>query len=448
MTESTTFVFIACQNGAEVALKQEVAREQPNLRLAFSRPGFLTFKLLRSTPLPQGWSEQLVFARAAGFCLGKTQAATPTERAAEVWNLVGDLPVTDLHVWPRDQYTPGFRDYEPGPTPESEEARKVIEAQRPATRGGDLSKLDGGAAGKIANIPGFPTMTLGGALIADVVLVSPTEWWIGCHQPQADFAKRPGGFSSATLPPNVVSRAWLKMNEAVEWSGFDLKAGETCVEIGSAPGGASQYLLSRGLKVMGVDPAVMDPVVMADQKFRHIRKRSKEVPRAEFVGVEWLTCDVNLPPNYTLDTVKAIVTHRGVKFKGMLLTLKLVEWSLAEEIPKFLAKVRAMGFRRVVARQLHHNRQEICVAASDYREKSIEPAPKKEKAPDERPPGRTFHRPKSGGPPTRGSKPRKSAGPARSAKPARPAKPGRVAKPARSPKPVDRSRKPPRRGKR
>jgi 23S rRNA (cytidine2498-2'-O)-methyltransferase len=122
------------------------------------------------------------------------------------------------------------------------------------------------------------------------------------------------------------------------------------------------------MHVIGVDPAMMDPTVLADERFHHIRKRSKEVPRQNFVGVDWLTCDVNLPPNYTLDTVKAIITHPGVRFKGMLLTLKLVDWSLAAELPRYVARVRSWGFRQVAARQLHHNRQEVCVAASGFRD--------------------------------------------------------------------------------
>ena len=202
---------------------------------------------------------------------------------------------------------------------------------------------------------------------ADVIIVTPDEWWVGIHPVHSLTASWPGGFLQAELPEHAVSRAWLKMQEAVLWSEFRLQAGEKCVEIGSAPGGASQYLLSQGLQVSGVDPAMMDPAVIADKQFRHIRKRSKEVPRQEFVGVDWLTCDVNLPPNYTLDAVKAIVSHPGVQFKGMLLTLKLVEWSLADDLPKYLGRIRSMGFRQVAARQLHHNRQEVCVAASGYK---------------------------------------------------------------------------------
>ena len=39
------FLFVTCQVGAEKAVKGEVAQRWPEFRLAFSRPGFLTFKL-------------------------------------------------------------------------------------------------------------------------------------------------------------------------------------------------------------------------------------------------------------------------------------------------------------------------------------------------------------------------------------------------------------------
>ncbi len=158
-------------------------------------------------------------------------------------------------------------------------------------------------------------------LVADVVIVDEQEWWVGYHEAHSLVSSWPGGFLQTPLPPDAVSRAYLKMHEAVLWSGFDIQEGQRCVEIGSAPGGASQFLLAQGLDVIGIDPAVMDPVVLANPHFRHVRMRSKEVPRREFIGVDWLTSDVNLPPNYTLDAVKAIVHHPGVKFQGMLLTL-------------------------------------------------------------------------------------------------------------------------------
>jgi 23S rRNA (cytidine2498-2'-O)-methyltransferase len=125
-------------------------------------------------------------------------------------------------------------------------------------------------------------------------------------------------------------------------------------------------LLNRGASVIGVDPAEMHPLVLGHPRFRHIRRRSKEVKRSEFVGVNWLTCDINLPPNYTLDTIEAVVAYPGVKLRGILLTLKMIDWSLAASIPEYVERVRSWGFRNVNVRQLHHNRREVCLAASDF----------------------------------------------------------------------------------
>jgi 23S rRNA (cytidine2498-2'-O)-methyltransferase len=142
-----------------------------------------------------------------------------------------------------------------------------------------------------------------------------------------------------------------------------LAPGDECVEIGCAPGGASQALLDRGLFVTGIDPAEVDPTVAAHPHFRQLRKRGKEVRRNEFVGVRWLAADVNLAPNYTLDTVEAIVNHPGVSIRGVVLTLKLANWELADLLPEFAARVHGWGFRDVRMRQLVTGGQEVCLVA-------------------------------------------------------------------------------------
>ena len=144
---------------------------------------------------------------------------------------------------------------------------------------------------------------------------------------------------------------------------FPLEAGDQFIEIGSSPGGASEALLKRGLSVVGIDPAEMDPAILAHPRFTHIRKRGHEVRRREFAKARWLAADLNVAPSYTLDTVEAIVTHRGVNIRGLILTLKLPEWNLAEQIPEYLDRVRSWGYDNVRARQLQYDRQEICVAA-------------------------------------------------------------------------------------
>ena len=72
---------------------------------------------------------------------------------------------------------------------------------------------------------------------------------------------------------------------------------------------------------------------------------------------------MNVAPDYTLDAVEAIVTHREVNIEGLLLTLKLLDWDLAERVPEYLAHIAALGYPQLMARQLQHGRQEICVVA-------------------------------------------------------------------------------------
>ena len=175
------------------------------------------------------------------------------------------------------------------------------------------------------------------------------------------------------LPAQAVSRAWLKMEEALRWAELPIPPGAHWAEIGSAPGGSSQALLQRGYAVTGVDPAEMDAAVASHPRFTHLRCRVPQVARREFRKIRWLAADMNVAPNYTLDAVESIVTYREVNIRGMLLTLKLPQWSLAENIPAYLDRIRGWGYNIIRARQLQSNRREFCVAAlqKPFRRKSL-----------------------------------------------------------------------------
>lgn len=130
-----------------------------------------------------------------------------------------------------------------------------------------------------------------------------------------------------------------------------------------APGGSCQAPLQRGYHVVGIDPAAMDPRILGYPRFTHIRRRSAAVRRRDLRKVRWLAADMNVPPAYTLDAVQSLVTHAEVHIRGMLLTLKLPQWKLAQEVPAYLDRIRSWGYNVVRARQLQHNRREFCVAA-------------------------------------------------------------------------------------
>jgi 23S rRNA (cytidine2498-2'-O)-methyltransferase len=335
--------------GAEKAVKGEVAQRWPDFRFAYSRPAFLTFKLSEQQYLAPDFNLSSVFARTYGFSLGKVSQNDPAF-AQEFWNLLGDRPIRQIHVWERDRAEAGVHGFEPSITPAASAAYEVLRTACP--------RPEWLAPGNHLQQQAAP-----GDWIADCILVEPNQWWVGFHRARSVPSRWPGAILSLDLPDEAVSRAWLKMEEALQWSQLPAAAGARFAEIGSSPGGASQSLLGRGFEVIGIDPAEMAPQILQNPKFRHIRRRVIQVPRRAFRKVRWLTADMNVAPNFTLDAIEAIVTHAEVNIRGMLLTLKLPQWHLASEVPAYLARIRSWGFNRVRARQLAHNRREICVAA-------------------------------------------------------------------------------------
>ena len=386
MPSPNSFIFLTCQIGAEAAVKGEIARRWPDFRFSYSRPGFLTFKLPENVAYAEDLDLDSVFARAYSFSLGKVQGDDPDEMAKKVWEVFGERKADRIHVWPRDAAEPGEHGYEPSLTPESFEIhRKILAAcSQPSMLAKDAAEMCRPSSRADR-----------GEAILDCVLVAPGEWWIGRHRVGSIASSWPGGMLSLkngtglicakqpadrpekeTCPVFVktpVSRAWLKMEEALRWSRLPIPRGARVAEIGSAPGGSSQVLLARGCFVTGIDPAEMDPAVLADPCFTHLRRRSTQVRRREFRKIRWLAVDMNVAPSYTLDAVEEIVAHPEINIRGLILTLKFPDWSLAAEVPQYLARIKSWGYNLIRARQLQHNRREICVAAlqKPFRRKTL-----------------------------------------------------------------------------
>jgi len=343
-----SFLFVTCQVGAEAALKREVASRWPDFRFSYSRPGFLTYRLPEGfEPNPRArFSLGCVFARTYGFSLGKAEGTDDDLRAKAVWELAAACQPEKLHVWQRDVAMPGHRGFEPGSTESTAAAEEAIRRHAP----NGVQVHSNPVAGR-------------GQVVLDCVMVSPDEWWVGWHRAEDLSSRLPGGVHRIEVPPNVESRAYLKMEEGLRWSRLPIRPADRCAEIGCSPGGASQALLARGLSVTGIDPALPSQAVLDHPQFVHWRKRGSDVRRQDYRKMKWLFADVNLAPKYTLDMVEGIVTHPMVNVRGMLLTLKLLDWRLADEAPQYIERVRAWGYELVDARQLAHNRQEICLAA-------------------------------------------------------------------------------------
>jgi 23S rRNA (cytidine2498-2'-O)-methyltransferase len=337
------FLFVACQAGAEKALKSELSREHPELAFAYSRPGFVTFKSkLESLG---NFELQSVFARAYGESLATLKNGDLAAGVLlEAERMSGGKPVR-LHVFERDSHEPGAEPLGFVPGALADQAQSLILAAD--TKG---LFLEGVVAQAI------------GELVLDVIVVSGGEWWVGRHEHSLRHHAWPGGNPRLVLPEEAPSRAYIKLREALLWSRAPVREGDLAVEIGSAPGGASYALLEHGLRVLGIDPAIVKPVVSLAPNYRHLSKSVMFVEAEELPEeIDWLLLDMNADPDVSILGAERIA-DLCPQLLGVILTLKLNEWSFADRIPDYLKRLReSLGLSRIRATQLAHNRREICV---------------------------------------------------------------------------------------
>lgn len=345
--QSADFVFAVCQVGAEGALKAEVARLHPGWRFAFSRPGLITWRT--DQPIDADVELGAVFARAFGVSLGKAGSAQEVlQLAARIQD--GNSGPLVLHVFARDDAPPGE-----DPLTDSSALVEITRAELLAQAPPELFVADVRPPRR-------------GEGVLDVIVHKDDPPWVGFHRHGDAHSPEPGGRAPLALPEDAPSRAWLKLEEAVAWSHLPLRAGQIAVEIGSAPGGASWALLRRGLQVVGIDPGQMAPQVLSASGFSHLQLPLGDVRREQLPRhVDWLLMDVNLAPQVALHGVRRIVSMLRPNLRGVIFTLKLNDWKMADEVPALCARIAGMGLSNVRATQLPSNRREICAVATAAR---------------------------------------------------------------------------------
>ena len=305
------FIFATCQIDAETALKTEIAHKWPAFRLAFSRPGFLTFKLPPGVQLQDDLDLHSVFARTHGFSLGKVMGATNEECAAAVVQLIGEQQFDRLHVWQRDLHEPGFRGYEPGPTPIAADVEAAIRHALPLftqQESGVRSQESAIAETDVAMTDDSSPASACGLATRDAAAATVSQLHRAGERRQirrADSRLRHCRTAPVVdrLPPRRIDPVALARRHVP--AGIARERRFACVpqdgrSVGvvaasASPwrivgrnrqrsGGASQALLNHGLKVIGIDPANMDPVVLANPNFTHWKKRGADVRRANSVA--------------------------------------------------------------------------------------------------------------------------------------------------------------------
>jgi 23S rRNA (cytidine2498-2'-O)-methyltransferase len=359
----TDFVFATCLPGLEPALKLDLARARPELRLAYSRPGLVTFKSARAVAPddPPGSVFAWVWGQSIGPLGGDPAdpairaqlAAVGANRVHAFFRDLGCDPGESAGV-DRASRLASWQALGPGgPAAPGELVADVIVAPvagqpRDATRGGvngPASPVQPPADGKIRPLSVNPA-------------------WLGIHRHDRLRSPHAGGAIPVVVPDDAPSRAYAKIEEAIAWAELAVAPGQVALEIGAAPGGAALALARRGLEVWAVDTGALARQVAALPSIHHLAKKVGALRWEELPArIDWLLVDVNLAPQVALHEVRRLMPRLVGTLRGAVFTLKLNDWAFVAELPALVDRIRQMGLADVRLRHLPSNRREVCAVA-------------------------------------------------------------------------------------
>ncbi|WP_227872018.1 SAM-dependent methyltransferase [Paenibacillus albus] len=182
------------------------------------------------------------------------------------------------------------------------------------------------------------------------------ELYVGWGTPAEQLSDWPGGAVRFQREEGQISRAKFKLLEAERAFKLYFETYKQAVDIGAAPGGWTQLLLERGLRVTSIDPANLHPSLSAYPRLTVMKKNASDVnfPPGTF---DLLVCDMSWSP---MQMAKLVLEKTEALSDGAtaIITLKLMHKKPLQTIRDVIAKLES-AFELKKAKQLFHNRDEI-----------------------------------------------------------------------------------------
>lgn len=344
------FVFATCFTGSNAWLRRDAARYHPELRLAFSVPGLVTWK---AAALPSDFHLRSPIAVVSGFGVGRvTTPEDLTRVVGETAARLGHAAPVALHLCalPRD-------------------AEQSLDANAEATE--ERLRL---AEFRLREDSPFAedSNAAAGGVVLDVVHLGDDSdtYFVGWHLQPADRPKAVGGVRARPLQSEAPSRAYSKTWELLGLGELSVSAGQRVVELGAAPGGGTVAWLEQRAAVTAIDPADMAPVVAefaarVGAQYRHLRASAGEVAASELQrNPDYLYSDMNLAPAVVLRYVERLCALVGAPKRALLINFKVNDQKVEEQLPALLQRVQALAERLdcdVRSAQLPSHRKEIGV---------------------------------------------------------------------------------------
>lgn len=210
--------------------------------------------------------------------------------------------------------------------------------------------------------PGVQHREDGTAPFAEVALVGAPGAWTAVYGTvlrQEAVSWSAAGRQRMHRSGDTPSRAGLKLEEAWALLGLWPSAGETCVDLGAAPGGWTARALDRGARVVAVDRAALAPELERNPHLRHLRQSAFAFVPEE--PVDWLLCDMAWRPL----EVAALLARWGKEAWALHLVanLKLPMRDKVATLETARGLLETGGWKALRMRQLYHDRDEVTVVA-------------------------------------------------------------------------------------
>ena len=306
--------------------------------------GYVVFHPHEAAALADAWGElrldSLIFARQLVWVTGLVSDLPIGDRTGPLLDAARRFGTRFSDVWLE--------------TADTNEAKEVSGFCRKFAKPLAAELLRAGLAGDDARLPRLHVFFLGSAAA-----------WVGVTDP-ALAAPWPMGILRLKMPGSAPSRSTLKLAEAFKVFDIEprLRAGQTAVDLGAAPGGWSWQFARREIHVTAVDNGAMDKALLATSLVEHLRADAFHWrPKAsQMKCVDWLVCDMIEKPS-RIATLIAEWIAAGLA-REAIFNLKLPMKKRREEVGRCIDLIddRLDAARikyRLRCKQLYHDREEI-----------------------------------------------------------------------------------------
>jgi 23S rRNA (cytidine2498-2'-O)-methyltransferase len=230
----------------------------------------------------------------------------------------------------------------------ADELEKKVASQLASTLP-DARRVDDGALRRLGSLP-----------FAQVCLIDTERAVAGVTYSNAAISLAKGGRTRVRVTGDFPSRAARKLEEAFSWLGVEPGPGESCVDLGAAPGGWTYVLANRRARVIAIDPAKLRPEILAKKGVSHIQESAFTYQPAE--PVDWLFCDMAWRPLEAAALLAKWGRRRWARM--MIANIKLPMTKKAEMIARIKYILENEGdWKHIRTKQLYHDRDEITLSA-------------------------------------------------------------------------------------